>query len=117
MAKSKVGQVAAKRYWRETDARVIVEAWRRSGESLADFARHHGVGRPRLERWVRRLDRASGSVRFHRVQLVERRPTGADAHSGGAPIEIEGRRVRVFPGFATEDLARVLDVLAGRERC
>jgi hypothetical protein len=117
MARRKIEQVAAKRYWREGEARVVVEAWRRSGESLADFARHRGVGRARLARWARRLDRPSVGVRFHRVQLVERRLVGDDAERGGSRIEIEGRCVRVLPGFGAEDLARVLEVLEGRQRC
>lgn len=116
---SGVRQVAAQRYWREGQARVVVEAWQRSGESVAAFARSHGIGSQRLKRWARRLRGASGRIRFHRVRLVERRPAG-DHVQGGAPIEIEwapGRRVCVFPGFAAEDLGRVLEVLEGRERC
>ncbi len=116
-ARSSVEEVVTKRYWREGEGRVVVDAWRRSGESSATFARRHEIGRARLERWARRLGRTSGRVRFHRVRLVERRPGRDDARRGGAPIEIEGRRVRVFPGFAAEDLALVLEVLEGRERC
>jgi transposase-like protein len=118
--RSAVREVAAQRYWREGQARVVVEAWRRSGESLAAFARAHGIGRRRLERWARRLGVTGGGIRFHRVQLVERRGSASDARGGGAPIEIEGasgRRVRVFPGFAAEDLGRVLEVLEGRQKC
>ena len=40
-----VVRVAARRYWREADARVVVEAWRRSGESLSPFARRYRVRR------------------------------------------------------------------------
>ncbi len=115
---SEIRRVAAQRYWREGQARAVLEAWRRSGESLASFARSHGIGRQRLERWARRL--SDGRVRFHRVRLVERGRRADAVHSGGAPIEIEcapGRRVRVFPGFAAEDLGRVLEVLEGQARC
>lgn len=117
-ARSEVRQVAARGYWREAQARVVVDAWRRSGESLAAFARSHRLGQQRLKRWARRLDDTSGAVHFHRVRLVEdRRP--ADEVRGDVPIDIEcaGWRVRVFPGFAAEDLVRVLEVLEGRERC
>jgi transposase len=117
---SEIRQVAAQPYWREGQARAVLEAWQRSGESLAGFARSHGIGRQRLERWARRLGESAGRVRFHRVRLVERRRSAGAVHSGGAPIEIEwapGRRVRVFPGFAVEDLGRVLEVLEGREKC
>jgi transposase-like protein len=64
-------RVAERRYWREAEARVVVEAWRSSGETQSGFARRHGVGRGRLTRWVRRLQGAGkGSVRFHPVRLV-----------------------------------------------
>jgi len=115
--KADVRQVAERLYWREADARVVVEAWRNSGETLSAFARRHRVERKRLARWVRRLEQAGvGPLRFHPVRLVESPlETG-----GGAPIEIQlagGQRVRVAHGFQTEDLSRVLAVLAEAARC
>jgi hypothetical protein len=109
--------VAGQRYWREAEARVLVEAWRSSGEPLWGFARRHGVKPRRLARWVSRLQgTGEGSLRFHPVRLVASPPeTG-----GGAPIEIQfagGRRVRVPRGFATEDLRRVLAVLEEAAPC
>lgn len=114
-----VRRLAGQRYWRESAARVVVDAWRQSRESLTEFARRHGIPRQRLERWVRRLGGSPGGVRFHRVRLVERGGTEA-APAVGAPIEVEcgaGRRVRVMPGFAAADLARVLEVLEAQDRC
>jgi transposase-like protein len=114
-ARSEIQRVAAQRYWREEQARVVVAAWRRSGESLTAFARRHGIERRRLERWARRLGEAG--IRFHRVQLVGHRPVAGEVQGVGSPIEIEcapGRRVRVYPGFAAEDLGRVLEVV---EKC
>lgn len=117
---SEVRRLAAQRYWREEQARVAVDAWVRSGMSLAAFARCHGIVRQRLERWARRLGAAPvGKVRFHRVRLIEDE-RGVEAHVAGGSIEIEwgpGRRVRVSPGFAAEDLGRVLDALEGRQGC
>jgi hypothetical protein len=113
-----VRRLAGQRYWRESAARVVVEAWRRSGEPLSGFAGGYGIPDQRLRRWVRRLDGSRGSVRFHRVRLVERGAAAAGP-AVGAPIEIEwaGRRVRALSGFAADDLARVLEVLEARERC
>jgi len=113
-------RIAAQGYWREGEARVVVEAWRRSGESPAAFARRHGIARRRLERWARRLGAADGRVRFHRVRLVERGVADAVPRGVASSIEIEwvpGRRVRVPAGFAADDLARVLEVLEAREGC
>jgi transposase-like protein len=38
-------------YWRAESAKLIVKAWEQSGESLAAFARRHGLRRERLARW------------------------------------------------------------------
>jgi transposase len=110
-----VRQVAARGYWRESDARLLIEAWRSSGETLVRFARRHRVEHKRLARWVSRLDAAGrGRLLLHPVRLVDNRL------EAGAPIEIQfagGRRVRVPPGFASEDLRRVLAVLAESAPC
>ncbi len=120
--KDRIGEVARRLYWHEADARVIVEAWQASDETLARFARRHGVDRGRLSRWVLRLASAEAApVGFHPVRVagdgvVRRREEGA-------PIEIEVgvgrpvRAVRVAPGFAAADLRRVLAVLDGAPTC
>lgn len=103
-------RVAALAYWRADDARVLVEAWRRSGQRLSAFAKRHDIRPKRLERWARRLKREE-TAGFHRVRLVTR---GGEVERAAEPIEIglgSGRTVRVPPGFASEDLKRVLTVL------
>lgn len=115
-----VREVAERPYWRETEARVFVEAWRSSGETLARFARRHGVEPRRLARWVSRLERgADEGVRFHPVRLLEQQAE-LERSGSGAPIEIElahGRRVCVPPGFEAEELRRVLVVLGEVAAC
>jgi len=115
--KADVRRVAGRVYWREADARILVDAWRESGESVSGFARRQGVERKRLARWVRRLEGAAGGpLHFHPVRLVE----STVETGGGAPIDIElagGQRVRVAHGFQMEDLRRVLAVLAEAARC
>jgi hypothetical protein len=104
-------------YWREAQARVVVEAWQESGEGLSAFARRHGIEPRRLSRWAATLEGRDEAVRFHPVRLVERRER---VQSSGAPIEIvigDGCSVRVPPGFAAEDLERVLSVLAVEAAC
>jgi hypothetical protein len=108
--KTGIAEVAARPYWREAEARIVVEAWRNGGESLSGFARRHGVDPGRVARWAARLERAATPVRFHPVRLALREP----GDGGGAAIEIHlvgGLRVRVAPGFQAEDLRRVLAVL------
>ena len=91
-----IAAVVGRRYWREAEARMVVEAWRASGESLAGFARRHGVGSQRIAWWARRIDGGTPApVRFHPVRLAN-----LDGGSGAA-IEIHlvgGHRVRVPPG-------------------
>ena len=112
-SESVVRRVVERGYWREAEARVVVEAWRESGEELSRFARQQGVDPRRLSRWARRLGVERGrSPRFHPVRLVGT----AAAIENGVPIEIElatGQRIIVPHGFATDDLHRVLALLAG----
>ena len=108
-----VARVAEQKYWRATEARIVVEAWRASGEGLVVFAARYGIHPRRLRRWAGQLGPgAEETVAFHPVRLM----AAAGPAEPGAPIEIvlgEGVRVRVPGGFAAEDLERVLGVLAG----
>ena len=38
-----VSEVAKRVYWREAEGRVVVDAWRSSGETMSRFARRHRV--------------------------------------------------------------------------
>jgi len=109
-------QVAKRGYWREVDARQLIEAWRSSGESLTQFARQLGVERGRLARWSRRLD-GQASLVLHPVRLKPRAAVGAD---GNGAIEIrlpDDVRIVVPPGFGDDDLRRVLSALAESVSC
>lgn len=104
-------ELAGRSYWSEGDARRIVQAWRARDEPVSRFAGRLGIDPRRVSRWASRFERsAEATVRFHPVRVA-----GDDAHGrGDAYIDIEvghGRRVRVAPGFATEDLRRVLAIL------
>lgn len=41
--------------WTEDDARLALDEWRRSGQTIAAFAREHHVSAPRLYWWRKRL--------------------------------------------------------------
>ena len=103
----------ASRYWRAAEAEQVVEAWRRSGQSGAAFARAQGLSRARLMRWRDRLKRSTAPV-FHPVRVVERaEPT---AIAGTAPLELElrgGRRIRVQAGFDPELLEELVRTVEG----
>jgi hypothetical protein len=111
-----VAFAARRRYWRVMDARIVINAWHRSGESQARFAQRYGLDPKRIGRWAGRLARDGGArgesaeVRFHPVRVVP--PIGL---AGAWAIEIalgDGRTVRVPAGFAADDLARAVAVLS-----
>ena len=43
------------RQWKADDARRVLAAWRRSGQSLAAFSQVHGVNKQRITWWRARL--------------------------------------------------------------
>jgi hypothetical protein len=106
-----IGDRIAKRRWTEAEAWTIVEAQRRSGVSLAAFARRHRLSPQRLYDWRRRLD-VVVAPRFLPVTL---KPTPVPTSDGTAVTILlrGGRAVRVAPGFDDRMLARVVEVLEG----
>ncbi|MFN7955434.1 MAG: hypothetical protein U0610_27165 [bacterium] len=115
-----VRRLARRRYWREADARRVVDAWRRSEASAAAFARRYQLDPKRILRWAKDLDGPQPSAaRFHPVRVVER---GDPATVTFAPPIIEivllgGRRVRVPPGVDPSELRQILDVVEGAPAC
>ena len=106
-----IGGAVAKRRWTEVDAQAIVETQRRSGMSLAAFARRHRVSPQRLYDWRRRL-KVGVAPRFLPVTLKATTVRSPEA----TPVTIVlrgGRRVRVAPGFDDRLLAEVVRVLEG----
>lgn len=109
-----LGELARRAYWQAEDARQIVDAWRRSGEPVSGFAKRLGIDPRRLSRWATRLEAPSEGIRFLPVRVAE------PEAGRGAPIHIElphGRHLRVPPGFAADDLRRILALLEERRPC
>lgn len=107
MARNETWREAARsRYWREAEARAVIDAWRHGGETLAEFCRANGVAYRRVSRWLARLDRPP-AVAFHPVRLTPEVEAGAEIEVGVPG----GVMVRLAPGFDAEDLRRVLAVL------
>lgn len=108
-----VAAIAGRRRWDEDDARVVLEAARRSGLSLGSFAASAGIEPQRLYRWNRALgdrDHAPERVRFEEV--VVHRP--ADA---GLELALSsGHTIRVSASFDASALRRLLGVLEEIER-
>ena len=78
----------------------LIDAWRRDGRPLADFAAHIGCEYERLRRWTKRVEPAP--------QFIELR-----AAAPAQPIEVVVGEVtiRVPPGFDASTLRQLLKVL------
>jgi hypothetical protein len=50
------------KYWSEAEGRVVIEAWRRSGEPAPVFARRHGLQPKRIKYWADRLSQAEDAA-------------------------------------------------------
>ncbi|MFN0246145.1 MAG: IS66 family insertion sequence element accessory protein TnpA [Kofleriaceae bacterium] len=68
--------------WSPDDAKRVFDEWRQSGDSLAAFARRHGISSARLYWWRKRL--AAESLELTTLSLVPATVTGA----AGAAITI-----------------------------
>jgi hypothetical protein len=109
-----VRRAARSRYWREGEARAVVDAWRASGEPLAAFCREHGVARVRVARWAARLEPGL-AVRFHPVQLRGGVEPGSRREFA---VELpDGTTIRVPAGFEVADLRRILAAVAPHPGC
>ncbi len=112
-------------YWREGQARVVLDAWVASGQSMAAFARRHGLAVKRLrwwKRWLmpttsRALDEGDAlDVTFLPVHVVGHEVATEPAVDVGAAARLEvvlrgGRVIRVPDGFEPRTLARVVQAL------
>lgn len=61
--------------WTEEEARVVLDQWRESGESLAEFARKRGLGAQRLYWWRKRLSgraRSTALISFVPAKVVSK---------------------------------------------
>jgi transposase-like protein len=80
--------------WTAEDARAIFDEWQRSGESLAAFARRHGVSVSRLYWWKRRVQLPTSTASVSPLSLVP-----ASIISEGATVTIR------IPGEVTIEIA------------
>ena len=60
-------------YWREPEARRVIDAWRQSGESVAAFGRRHGINVKRLRWWSQRLATSERAIRRTQCSTSESR--------------------------------------------
>ena len=97
--------------WTEADARIVLEALARSGQSVREFAEEHGIDAQRLYLWRRRV---AGGDRTTFRELVVRAVRPGTAEWEGSAFDVtlpSGVKVRVPASFDAEELRRLLAVL------
>lgn len=103
--------------WTEDEAREALSAARRSGLSLAAFARRHGLSGPQLYWWHMRI-RTHSCVEPARplsfVPVVAAPASVVTAGSTGIEVAVGGAVIRLQPGFCEQTLARAVAVLRGQ---
>lgn len=72
--------------WTEADARIVLDHWRQSGDSLAEFARKRGVSAARVYWWRKRLGGDERSTAL--ISLVPARVTGEVRSSIGFGVVV-----------------------------
>src|SRR5262245_49856140 len=93
-----------------------ISQWQASGLTVRTFCARHGVSTPSFYHWRRVLERrAAEEPAFVPVQVVAD-PTPPQA-SALEVVLVDGRVVRVAPGFDAATLRRLLVVLEGERPC
>ena len=96
--------------WTEVEARAALRACRRSGLSMAEYAKRHGIVAQRLYWWSKKL----GDSIDEDVQLV---PVEVNELKRGEPVLVmlrSGHMLKVGRGFDEQAFARAVAVL---EQC
>jgi transposase-like protein len=108
-------------HWKRADAARVLCDWRRSGESMAAFARRHGLGAHRLHWW---RDRVEDAVEEASVRLVPAvvRPAPLLTLRPASPqeavvVEVDGIRVSISDPQETDPrwVAAVVSALRGEK--
>jgi hypothetical protein len=110
--------MAHRSQWSEHEARGVLSAWRKSGQSLERFAKDRGLVPQRLRRWRSKLEgkttslvRSESPLALLRVQVTE-----SAQPKRGEPVAVylrSGHIVKIGRGFDEEAFARVVAVLEG----
>jgi hypothetical protein len=96
-------------HWTEVEARGVLDAWKKSGLGLGEFARSRGIVPQRLNWWKKKLAPDAGKgMALLPVHIVEPRR--------GEPVTVllrSGHMVKVGREFDEVAFARVVAVLEG----
>lgn len=104
--------------WSEHEARGVLSAWRRSGQSIERFAKERGIVPQRVRWWKAKLEgKSTALVRSESpLALLPVQVTDSAPAKRGEPVAVylrSGHIVKVGRGFDEEAFARVVAVLEG----
>ncbi len=114
MPTSRFDSLLSRPRWTREDAREVIAALERSGQSVSIIAADHGIDPQRVYLWRRRLGEAEPTT-FQEIVVRQR-----EARFDVAPFEValaSGDVVRVPRSFDAEGLGRLLDVLSRSRSC
>ena len=101
--------------WTEVEARGVLEAWKKSGQSLEGYARSRGLVPQRLHWWKQKLGFGAAPDKSRAVALlpvcVAESETGARR---GEPVTVllrSGHMIKVGHDFDESAFARVVALL------
>lgn len=104
--------------WSEHEARGVLSALEKSGETLEKFAKERGLVPQRIRNWRRKLAARDAAVAKDESKLallpVQITESKASAPKRGEPVALylrTGHVVRVGRGFDEEAFARVVAIL------
>jgi hypothetical protein len=102
--------------WSEHEARGVLSAWRKSGQSIERFAKERGIVPQRVRWWRDKLEGKSTALVRSPLALLPVKVTEPAPVKRGEPVAVylrSGHIVKVGRGFDEEAFARVVAVLEG----
>ena len=103
--------------WRPEQAKLIVDAWKASGQSMDAFTEKHGIAFDRLNKWAQRFHRQKRSVpasklNFLPVKVIEPKPLSTPMPEDSMDIRLPtGLTVSIRPGFDPAAVKTLLETL------
>jgi hypothetical protein len=101
--------------WTEIEARGVLEAWKKSGQSLEGYARSRGLVPQRLHWWKQKLRFGVAADKSRAVALLPVRVTESDTGGRrGEPVTVllrSGHMINVGRDFDESAFARVVALL------
>ena len=103
--------------WRPEQAKLIVDAWKASGQSMDAFTEKHGIAFDRLNKWAQRFQRQkrpgfTQKLNFLPVKVTEPKPLGTPMPEDSMDIRLPtGLTVSIRPGFDPAAVKTLIETL------